>query len=342
MKTRNYFIAASIMVAAIALAIVSCKKETANTLNQKANETQAFDFRQINDMNAYLANFKAKMFESKSDEAYSLNDAAWHLASLANRDFCNASIKYDNVQFDTVKMNVTITDGTVLLTDLGAAYEQMCTIIRQFKSGFTHDNQILYFINMFINVDGNARIALMTTYATPAKDLDDHHWYFPDIFGYVDSVCLYHFDSNSQYAWDGYGKTELQARYLLHQHVLDIRRIGNLDVMECDQACDHRSILERLRRMGGRHDNRLQLDRITKRLGRESNSWHSQCHASYKNPARQEYFHDLLLGAGKLSYKIKWHIAIFQREGHNNVLVVEEDSNVTDSICLLCPIGILH
>lgn len=210
MKTRNYFIAASIMVAAIALAIVSCKKETANTLNQKANETQAFDFRQINDMNAYLANFKAKMFESKSDEAYSLNDAAWHLASLANRDFCNASIKYDNVQFDTVKMNVTITDGTVLLTDLGAAYEQMCTIIRQFKSGFTHDNQILYFINMFINVDGNARIALMTTYATPAKDLDDHHWYFPDIFGYVDSVCLYHFDSNSQYAWDGYGKTELQ------------------------------------------------------------------------------------------------------------------------------------
>lgn len=210
MKTRNYFIAASIMVAAIALAIVSCKKETANTLNQKANETQAFDFRQINDMNAYLANFKAKMFESKSDEAYSLNDAAWHLASLANRDFCNASIKYDNVQFDTVKMNVTITDGTVLLTDLGAAYEQMCTIIRQFKSGFTHDNQILYFINMFINADGNARIALMTTYATPVKDLDDHHWYFPDIFGYVDSVCLYHFESNTQYLWNGYGKEELQ------------------------------------------------------------------------------------------------------------------------------------
>lgn len=210
MKTRNYFIAASIMVAAIALAIVSCKKETANTLNQKANETQAFDFRQINDMNAYLANFKAKMFESKSDEAYSLNDAAWHLASLANREFCNASIKYDNVQFDTVKMNVTITDGTVLLTDLGAAYEQMCTIIRQFKSGFTHDNQILYFINMFINADGNARIALMTTYATPVKDLDDHHWYFPDIFGYVDSVCLYHFESNTQYLWNGYGKTELQ------------------------------------------------------------------------------------------------------------------------------------
>lgn len=218
MKTRNYFIAASIMVAAIALAIVSCKKETANTLNQKANETQSFDFRQIKDMNAYLANFKAKMFESKSDETYSLNDAAWHLASLANRDFCNASIKYDNVQFDTVKMNVTITDGTVLLTDLGAAYEQMCTIIRQFKSGFTHDNQILYFINMFINADGNARIALMTTYATPVKDLDDHHWYFPDIFGYVDSVCLYHFESNTQYLWNGYGKTELQRILNLFEH----------------------------------------------------------------------------------------------------------------------------
>lgn len=210
MKTRNYLIATSIMVVAIALAVVSCKKETANALNQKANHAQAFDFRQIKDMNAYLENFKRDMTASKNEVGYSLADAAWHLASLANRDFCNASIKYDNVQFDTVEMNVTITDGTVLLKDIGTAYEQMCNKIRQFQNGFTLNSQSLYFINAFINPNGNMKVALMTTYTTAAKGLDDHLWYFPDIFGYVDSVCLYHFESNTQYPWNGYGKLELQ------------------------------------------------------------------------------------------------------------------------------------
>lgn len=220
MKTRNYLIATVLLIVVVAVAIVSCKKETENTLNQKANSTQqTFDFRQIKDMNAYLANFKVKMIESKGDEAYSLNDGAWHLASLANRDFCRANVEYDNVQFDTIETNILVTNGLVQLSELGSAYEQMCTIIHQFQNGFTHTNQNLYFINVFINPNGKMRVALMTTYTEATKDLDDHHWYFPDTFGYIDSVCYYYFDdSYYTYVWNGLGKTELERILNLFEH----------------------------------------------------------------------------------------------------------------------------
>ena len=141
------------------------------------------------------------MTESKSGEAFSLDDAAWHLASLANRDFCNVNVKYDDMQFDTVEMSVNVTNDAVLMSDLNAAYGQMCSAIRQFQNGFSLNNQNLYFINMSINADGNAKIALATTSASVSKDIDDHLWYFPDTFGYIDSVCDYFFTS-SYYPWD--------------------------------------------------------------------------------------------------------------------------------------------
>lgn len=210
MKKHNFILTALIAVAVIAMAIVSCKKETENTLNQKNNiAVQAFDFRQIEDINAYLKDFKAKMTESKDNEAFSLDDAAWHLASLANRDFCRINVEYNDVQFDTVAMTVNITDGAVLLSDINAAYEQMCNEIQQFIKGFNHNNQNLYFINMFINANGNAKIALMTTFTADSKNWEDYQWYFPDVWELAD-VCDYYFSSNTQYPWNGFGKTELQ------------------------------------------------------------------------------------------------------------------------------------
>jgi hypothetical protein len=206
-------------VIAIAAAIVSCKKETDNTISQRANNIQAFDFRQIEDMNAYLKDFKEKMAESKSDESYNLNDAAWHLASLANRDFCRIDGEYDDVQFDTIEMQVRVTDGAVLLGDINAAYEQMCNAIRLFEEGFSHNNQKLHFINMLINADGNAKIVLMTTFSSDSKHWYDYQWYFDDGFEAAD-VCDYYFgfNSNTQYPWNGYGKTELQRILNIFEH----------------------------------------------------------------------------------------------------------------------------
>ena len=220
MKKHNFILTALIAVAVIAMAIVSCKKETENTLNQKNNiAVQAFDFRQIEDINAYLKDFKAKMTESKDNEAFSLDDAAWHLASLANRDFCRINVEYNDVQFDTVAMTVNITDGAVLLSDINAAYEQMCNEIQQFIKGFNHNNQNLYFINMFINANGNAKIALTTTFTADSKNWEDYQWYFPDDWELAD-VCDYYFNfaGNTQYPWNGFGKTELERILNIYEH----------------------------------------------------------------------------------------------------------------------------
>ena len=46
-----------------------------------------------------------------------------------------------------------------------------------------------------------------------------------------------------------HGKAELQSGNLLDQQILDIRSIGDFDVMERDQTCHHRGILQGLRRM---------------------------------------------------------------------------------------------
>jgi len=132
-------------IVATAVAFVSCKKDNENTLSPKAyNVQQSIDYRQIEDKLTYFEDFRQKMTESKGDDAYNLEDAAWHLACLANLDFCKVNVEYDNVQFDTVEMQVIVTDGVVLLSDLNAAYQQMCNEIQQFKRGFNHENQNLF------------------------------------------------------------------------------------------------------------------------------------------------------------------------------------------------------
>lgn len=219
MKNSNSIIAIiGLAIVAIAVAFVSCKKETEKALSQKDYSLQqAADIRQMDDPRSYFIDFKKKLTESKSDEAYNLDDAAWHLACLANFDFCKVNVDYDNVQFDTVEMQVNVTDGVVLLSDLHNAYEQMCTEIQLFKKGFNHCNQNLYFINVFINENGSAKIALMTTFINSSKDIYDHLWYFPNTFSFnIDSVCDYYF--SGLYKWDGRAITELQRILNLFEH----------------------------------------------------------------------------------------------------------------------------
>ena len=183
-------------VLVMSVAFVSCKKDTENVAIQTDyNTQQSFDYRQIEDKITYFKEFRQKMTESKTEEAYNLDDAAWHLACLANIDFCRVNVEYNDVQFDTVEMMVNVTDGAVLLSDLATAYEQMCNEIQQFKKGFTHNNQNLYFINMYISAEGNAKIALMTSFNATSKYYWDHTWYFDDEW---DAICSF-----SQYfSWD--------------------------------------------------------------------------------------------------------------------------------------------
>lgn len=219
MKNSKSFVAIIAMAILVTtVAVVSCKKDNENALNQKSYTIQqAADIRQIEDPKAYILDFKKKLTESKSDEAYNLDDAAWHLACLANLDFCKVNVEYNDVQFDTVEMQVIVTNGVVLLSDLNAAYEQMCMEIQQFKKGFSHNNQNLYYINVSIGTDGNAKIALMTSFSTASKDLEDHTWYFENYYeAYM--ACYDYFTSDSTYLWYTTAKRELQRILNLYDH----------------------------------------------------------------------------------------------------------------------------
>ena len=214
----TFAILAMVVATVVSVAIVSCKKETSNVL-QSPQPTRTFVAPNIDDMNTYLKDFKQKMQSStKGDsETLSLDEAAWHLACLANVDFCRVNVDYNNMQFDTIDMQVNAIDGFVTMYDLNTAYEQMRATIQQFQKEFSYCDQNLYFINMFIDESGHARIALATSVVNHSKDIGDHIWYFEDSY-ILDTVCYYFFVNDTQYVWDGYGKTELQRILNLYEH----------------------------------------------------------------------------------------------------------------------------
>ena len=106
-------------------------------------------------------------------------------------------------------MIVEIVDGSMQLNGLGAAYEQMRTKIHQFKNEFKHRDQNLYFINVSVGDDGNAKIALMTSFTSVAKDLIDHTWYFDDEWD-AQYNCDEYFSGDSVYVWNSLAASKLQ------------------------------------------------------------------------------------------------------------------------------------
>ena len=109
-------------IMATTVAVVSCKKDNGNTSTQKGYTIrQPADIRQLEDPRTYMLDFKKKLTESKDNEAFNIDDAAWHLACLANLDFCNVNVECDDFQFDTIEMQVNVTDGIILLGDLRTA-----------------------------------------------------------------------------------------------------------------------------------------------------------------------------------------------------------------------------
>ena len=214
MKRRRLYYAICVMaVATIVLAVVvSCKKETSSDmLGNKYESAQAFNPRAIDDMNAYLKGFKQKMQSAAKgeDEALPLDEAAWHLSSLANYEFANANVECDDVRFDTLYGTVTVTNGSVLLSDLAIAYDDISTSIDKFYNGLMLENKHFRFINAFISEDGRVTVPLMTTFSYGSKDFPDHLWYYDDIW-YLCDICDSIFPDTIMYPPGTTGKDALQ------------------------------------------------------------------------------------------------------------------------------------
>jgi hypothetical protein len=210
-KRRNLIVAAITVVALGATLLIGCKKEDADAgLNQKT-PTKEFAPPQVDDMNAYLKDFKQKMQAATRDgeETLTLEEAAWHLSSLANYEFANANVECNAVRFDTLYAQVNITNGSVLLSDLGLAYEDISASIGDFYNSLALNNKHFRFINAFISENGEVTVPILTTYIKDSKDLPDHTWYYLD-----DWTLIYACDSllpEDDYAIQTEGTPALQS-----------------------------------------------------------------------------------------------------------------------------------
>lgn len=201
---KSFIILATIAIAIIAAAAVSCKKDKQEepTNNERVGlSTSTFTPPQVEDMDAYLKDFKEKILTSKSDETFELDDAAWHLSSLANRDFGNVLVSYNDIRFDTLYGHVKIANGVVEIQDLGAAYDAMYNTLKAYYQSLALEGKHFRFIDAVIGEDGSLTIPVIVTFTKNSRNLEDTLWYFPfvnDPF-YIDSICDYYFGSGGPY-----------------------------------------------------------------------------------------------------------------------------------------------
>ncbi len=211
MKKRTLFIATLLVVVAATVAVVSCKKENQDALLYNIQPAKPFTPPVVDDMNAYLKDFKQKMKDSQSNrdgEALSLEEAAWHLASVANYDFANANVPFDDIRFDTLYSNVTVTSGSVLLSDLATAYENISTIIEKFYRSLPLDEKHFRFINASISNDGSVIISLTTTFMRSSKGLDDTLYFYQTWWDLM--LDCYDFFDGSPLPASTLGRSELE------------------------------------------------------------------------------------------------------------------------------------
>ena len=199
MNKRKFFIATLLVAAAVSVAVVSCKKETPNALhNNNSPSVTTSAVPQVDDMNAYLKDFKKKMQTATRDgnETLSLEEAAWHLSSVANYEFANANVDFTDLRYDTLYYQVNVANGQVALSDLNAVYEIMANGIDAFYQSLDLQEKHFRFIGASVSENGQVMATLITSY----RDLD-HTWYFTDGFEAVVN-CLDWFDFNTNYVWN--------------------------------------------------------------------------------------------------------------------------------------------
>lgn len=223
MKKKTIMCVAALIVAAIvSVTVVSCKKESLASLQKQDNPTKEFfNPQEIEDMNAYLKDFKQKMIESKADESLGIDEAAWHLSSLFNYDFANANVECDDVRFDTIYNTVTVTDGSIQLSDLAQVYEKAGIDIDKFYHSLNVGNKHFRFIGVSISETGIVTVSLVTTFSYFSKYWGDTLYYFPNQ-AYAEAFCDSIFNDSLPYNANGYGMTELErVLNLIESHSID-------------------------------------------------------------------------------------------------------------------------
>jgi len=112
------------MIFAAAVMATSCQKEKEKEENtEKAVSHFNPANLQIDDMNAYLEGFKEKMENAEAkgeNETMGIEEAAWHLSSVANHDFAQIIASHDTLCHDTLYFHVDVDVGKVSVADISS------------------------------------------------------------------------------------------------------------------------------------------------------------------------------------------------------------------------------
>ena len=114
---KKYLIIAVITLAAMTFSAVSCQKEETSTSQPQTTSKQAYQPPQVEDMSAYLRDFKQQIQSRGNDETMTLDEAAWHLSSLANYDYGDVRSDFSDFHYDTLYSHINVSNGTVSMAD---------------------------------------------------------------------------------------------------------------------------------------------------------------------------------------------------------------------------------
>lgn len=212
MKYKHTTLLAAIVLMGLTI-FASCKKDN-ETKAPEANNIQSASIthpEQIDDMNAYLEQFKQQLMgDSKGDEMMTVEDANWFLTNLSNYDFGNVVEQFDDIMFNDIYTDVNISNGLVSLADLNDAYKQIFNEIRSYYRNLDLQDKDFRFIKCEIQEDGTVKTHVTVTYGDGAKAFGG--FYFDS-----ESICSSYLDSNLTYTGNTVAVAELNR--LLNQLV---------------------------------------------------------------------------------------------------------------------------
>ncbi len=228
MKNSKLTLAILAMVVAtlVSVVVVSCKKEGNATLPVQNPVKERFTPPQVDDMNAYLKDFKQKMQSATKgdDEVLSLEEAAWHLSSVANYDFGKVNIGFNDFIIDTLYEQINIVENRVFMSELNLTYDKISTNINKYLHNLYLSNKHVHFVDMLISESGSIAIQLMITYTSNNRGIYDTLWNFTysDSINPIEEYCGQFEADQPPFIWNGYGKEKLEyALNCLESHSTD-------------------------------------------------------------------------------------------------------------------------
>lgn len=188
MKTKKNIVAIMIMVLAIGMTFVSCKKE--REMNDKKGTIPVS--KEV-DMTAYLKHFKERMqSEAKGDEPLSLDDARWHLEAVLNYTYGDAGHETSDIQRDTFNCIMHTNGGEVTLAQLNDAFNTLSIDVEKAYNDCNFpEKSVLAIQTSFVNNSKDGDVIVQTVLSTrglvsfiwPPRFGDDDYWDEHDSYG---------------------------------------------------------------------------------------------------------------------------------------------------------------